>query len=145
TFQVEASKVPGTTLASLAQTLDPAKDYTLLAANRLAQIQLVAFADDNTVPSTGFARVRFANAMVGSTTVDALVNFASQATGIAFAGASTYYQLAAATDYTITFASAGGVQTIATLTPVELDAGNVYTLYLLGTTSTPQVKLVRDR
>ncbi len=126
-------------------SLDAAKDYTLVAASRLAQIQLVSFADDNTVPNAGFVRVRFANAMVGSTTVDALLNFASQATGIAFGSASAYYQVAAATDYTITFSTPGGVQTIATLSPVEIDAGNVYTFYLLGTSAAPQVKLVRDR
>jgi hypothetical protein len=145
TFSVEASNVPGATLTSLSRTLDSAKDYTVVAANKLAQVQLVSFTDDNTVPNTGFVRVRFANAMADAASVDALVNFASQATGIAFGTASAYYQVAAATDYTITFATPGGVQSIATLSPVQVDAGNIYTFYLLGTAATPQVKLVRDR
>jgi hypothetical protein len=144
-FQVEASNVPGATLTSLSLTLNPAVDYTLVAVNNLAQIQLASFADDNTVPLAGFVRVRFANAMVGSTSVDALVNFASQAPGIGFASASAYYQIAAATDYTVTFATPGGVQTIATLASNETAATNIYTFYLLGTTAAPQVKLVRDR
>jgi hypothetical protein len=145
TFTVETSNVPGTALATLSRSLDSAKDYTLVAANPLAQMQLIALQDDNTIPNAGFARVRFANLMVGSASADALVNFASQAPGIAFGTASSYYQLAAALDYTITFATPGGVSTIATLTPVEVDSGNVYTFYLLGTASAPQVKLVRDR
>ncbi len=145
TFQLEASNVPGATLTSLSTTLDAAKDYTVVAVNKLAQVRLVSLADDNTIPNSGFVRLRFANAMVDSTSVDALVNFASQATGIGFGTASAYYQLAAATDYTITFATPGGVQSIATLSPVQVDAGNVYTFYLLGTASAPQVKLVRDR
>jgi len=37
------------------------------------------------------------------------------------------------------------VSVIATLTPAELDAGGVYTAYLLGTSSSPRVLLVRDR
>ena len=81
TLQLEASNVPGTVIASLAQQLDAAKDYSVVAVNTLAQAQLVAFADDNTAPPSGFAKLRFANAMVGSTVVDVLVNFASQASG----------------------------------------------------------------
>src|SRR5262249_27063907 len=123
TFTVETSNVPGTALATLSRSLDSAKDYTLVAANPLAQMQLIAFPDDNAIPNSGFARVRFANLMVGSSSTDALVNFASQAPGIAYGTASAYYQLAAALDYTITFATPGGVSTIATLTPVEVDAG----------------------
>ncbi|MGZ5034343.1 MAG: DUF4397 domain-containing protein [Usitatibacter sp.] len=145
TLQLEAANVPGTNVTTLAQQIDPARDYTTVAVNNLAQVQLVAFADDDTLPTTGFAKVRFMNAMVGSSTVDVLVNFASQATGLAYKGASSYYQLAAATNYTVTFASPGGVTVITTLTPVEFDAGAVYTVYLMGSGSAPTARLVRDR
>jgi Domain of unknown function (DUF4397) len=145
TLQIEAANVPGTNIATLAQQVDSARDYTMVAVNNLAQVQLVAFADDDTLPVTGFAKVRFVNTMVGSTTVDVLVNFAGQATGLAYKGASSYYQLAAALNYTITFASPGGVTVITTLTPVELDAGAVYTIYLMGSGSAPVARLVRDR
>jgi hypothetical protein len=145
TLTIENSAVPGTTIATLPATLNAAVDYTMLAVNNLPQVQLALLTDDNTLPGTGFAKIRFVNAQVGSTAVDVLVNFASQASGIAFKTASGYYQLAPALDYTITFATPGGVNVIAKLSPAQLDANAIYTAYLFGTQSAPTVKLVRDR
>ena len=146
TLQVEQASSPTAVIASDATSLDPAHDYTVVAVNNLSQVQLVAFTDDNTLPAAGFAKLRFANALVGSTTVDVLVNFASQTTGIAFAGASGYYPLAATTTgYNVVFATPGGVSVIASLDTGEVDANGVYSIYLFGTASAPQVKIVRDR
>ena len=72
-------------------------------------------------------------------------NFASQASGLAYGSASSYYQLTPSTTYTITFSTPGAVTVIATLTPAELDAGAVYTAYLFGAAGSAQVKLIRDR
>ncbi len=145
TLQLEASNVPGTVIASLAQQIDAARDYSVLATNSLAQVQIVAFADDNTLPASGFAKMRFANALVGSTGTDVLVNFASQVSNLPYQSASGYYTFAPALNYTITFATPGGVQVLATLTPVEIDAGGIYTAYLMGTMAAPKVVLARDR
>jgi hypothetical protein len=145
TLQLEASNVPGTVIASLPQQVDPARDYTAVAVNLVSQAQLVTFTDDNTLPPAGFAKLRFANALVDSSGVDVLVNFASQVSGLAYRSASSYYTFAPALNYTITFATPGGVSVIATLTPAELDAGGIYTAYLIGTASAPQARLVRDR
>jgi hypothetical protein len=141
---VEQSNVPGTNIASLTTTLASARDYTLLASGTVAAPKLTLIADDNSPPAVGNAKLRFINAISGSN-VDALVNFASQAQGIAPNTASSYYTVAANTNYTITFTTPGGVNVIASLTGVELDAGNVYTAYVFGTTSSAQAKLVRDR
>ena len=145
TLQLEASNVPGTPVASLAQQVDPARDYTAVAVNSLSGAQLVTFTDDNTLPPAGFAKLRFANALLDSGGTDVLVNFASQVSGLPYKSASSYYTFAPATNYTITFATPGGVSVITTLTPVEIDAGGVYTAYLFGTASSPQARLVRDR
>ncbi len=145
TLQIEASNVPGTTIASVAQTLDPARDYTAVAVNSLAQAQLVVFPDDNTVPVAGFAKIRFANVLAGSASVDVLVNFASQASGVAYKSVSGTYSLPASLTDTITFTTPGGVSVIATISNVEIDAGAVYTVYLFGTSASPQARLVRDR
>jgi hypothetical protein len=144
-LQIEASNVPGTIIASTTKQLDPARDYTALAVGSMASPQLVAITDDNSLPNAGLAKLRFVQAVGGLTAADALVNFASQATGIGYAQASSYYQLAPSTTYTITFATPGGVTVLATLTSVELDAGGVYTAYLFGTAGNTQAKLVRDR
>ena len=145
TLQLEASNVPGSVITSLPVQVNPARDYTMVAVNSLAQAQLIAFTDDNTAPPVGFAKLRFANALVGSAGTDVLVNFATQTTNLAYKSASSYYTFAPSTTYTITFTSPGGVSILATLSPAELDAAGVYTAYLLGTPSSPQIRLVRDR
>ncbi|HXZ48548.1 MAG TPA: DUF4397 domain-containing protein [Usitatibacter sp.] len=142
---LEASNVPGVTIASLAQQVASARDYTAIAVNNLAQVQLIAFTDDNTLPGAGLAKIRYVNAQVGSTAVDVLLNFAGQVSGLAYASASSYYQVTPSTTYTISFATPGGVTVIATAYPVELDAGAVYTAYLIGTATAAQIRLVRDR
>jgi hypothetical protein len=77
--------------------------------------------------------------------VDVQVNFASQASGLAFGAASSYYNVPPSLTYTITFASPGGLSVLATATPIEIDNGGVYTAYLLGASGAPQIRVVRDR
>jgi len=142
---IEASNVPGSPLASVTKTLDPAKDYTALAMGTAASPQLVVILDDNSFPVSGQAKLRFVNATSGVGPIDGFVNFASQASGVAPGTGSAYTQNAPSTTYTITFATTGGVQTLATINNAELDAGGVYTAYLVGTAGNVQAKLVRDR
>jgi hypothetical protein len=144
-LSIEASNVPGTNIAAITQQVDPAHDYTILAANTLNSAKLVALADDNSVPPLGFAKIRFVNALVGSTTVDVLVNFASETQALAYTAASSYFTLAPSLTYTITFSTPGGVTVIATIANVEIDAAAIYTAYLVGTPGSAQIKLVRDR
>jgi uncharacterized protein DUF4397 len=143
-LQLEASNVPGANIASLSRALEPARDYSFVATGSFGAPGVALLADDNTLPATGNAKVRFVNAMSGGS-VDVLVNFASQSSGLAPATASAYYAIAAGTSYTITFTTPGGVNVMASVTGVELDAGNVYTAYVFGTPSNAQAKLVRDR
>ena len=145
TISVEASNVPGVSLTSTQLQINPARDYTIAAVNALAQVSLVAFVDDNTLPGAGLAKIRFGNLEVGSTNVDVLLNFANQVSALPYATVSSYYSVGPSLTYTISFTSAGGVTVIATLSPVELDAGGVYTAYLVGTPSAPRIVLSRDR
>lgn len=145
TFQLEASNVPGSAIATLTQTLSVARDYSLFAIQSLASPSLIAFLDDNSVPNPGVLRVRFVNALSDGTPVDVLLNFAGQTSGIAAGAASGYYSLAPSTTYTIQFTTAGGVTVLATLAPVELDAGAVYTVYVIGTAAAAQIGVKRDR
>ena len=144
-LKAELTSVPGSAIASLTRTLDPARDYTLAAVGTLASPGLVAFADDNTLPATGFAKIRFGNLTADGTAADALINFASRATGLASRTVSAYYQVPAALDYTLTFSTPGGVTVLVSNSNVELDNGAIYTAYLMGTASSPVLKLVRDR
>src|SRR6185369_4689252 len=119
-----------------------ARDYSMVAIGDASQPALAVLADENFVPATGTARVRFVNALSGSNTVDVLVNFASQVSGLGPRSASSYYTLGPSTTYTITFANPGGIGVIATLTPLEIDAGLVYSVYLLGSPAAPRAILV---
>jgi Domain of unknown function (DUF4397) len=145
TLSIEAANVPGVTIASTTQALAPARDYSMIAIGDANQPALAVLADENFVPATGTARVRFVNALSGSNTVDVLVNFASQVSGLAPRSASAYYTLGPSTTYTVTFANPGGIGVIATLTPLEIDSGLVYSIYLLGSPAAPRAILVRDR
>ena len=144
TLTIEASNVPGSALATANTTIDPARDYTAIALGSAAAPQLAVFPDDNTLPSTGYAKLRFVNG-TSAGPVDGFVNFAAQASGVAPGTASTYSQLTPSTTYTITFATSGGVTTLATITPAELDASGIYTAYLVGSAGNYQARLVRDR
>lgn len=149
-LEVEASNVPGTNLAATQVNLLSARDYTVLATGTLASAQVTALLDDNTLPAAGFGKLRFVNGLNGGGNVDFLVNSALQTSAVPFAGASSYFSLAPSTTaptntYTITATTAGGVTVLATLTPVEIDAGGVYTVYLMGTPSNAILVLARDR
>ncbi|HEX4780832.1 MAG TPA: DUF4397 domain-containing protein [Usitatibacter sp.] len=143
--QIEQSNVPGTNIATLSNNFLAARDYSVIATGTVGSASLTALLDDNTLPSTGFAKLRFVNGLNGGGNVDVLVNFALQTSALPFVNQSSYYQLVPSTTYTITFTTAGGVTVLATLTNAELDAGGVYTAYLVGTASSAQIRLVRDR
>jgi hypothetical protein len=86
------------------------------------------------------------NATLGNSGADALVDFATQASGIAPGTASAYSQIIAGDTYTVTFTTPGGVSNIATLSPVQLLSGAVYSMYLYGTAGTDaEIRLTRDR
>lgn len=142
---IEQANVPGVAIASATQTIAPASDYTVLALGTAASAQLAVIPDDNGLPTAGFAKLRFVNAMTGQPSVDAFVNFATQATGIAYGTGSAYSQLVPSTTYDISFSTPGGVTTLASIDPAELDAGGIYTAYLVGSAGNAQAKLVRDR
>lgn len=145
TLQLEAANAPGSLLATLARQLDPARDYSVIAMGSINDARLVALADDNSLPATGYARVRFANVRADAAAVDVLVNFASQMSSLVPGSASDYYLLAGNTEYTVTFATPGGIAVVAALETGTIEAGAIYTAYLFGTGASPAARLVRDR
>ena len=145
TLAIDAANVPGTSIASASASLAGARDYTVLSYGRISSPSIVALLDDNSLPAANFSKIRFVNALADGATVDVLVNFASQAAGIAPGKASSYYTVGSATNYTISFTTPGGVTVVASLSGLELVSQQVYTAYLFGTSANAQVKLVRDR
>jgi len=76
--------------------------------------------------------------------VDVLVNFQNQVSALALDKASAYLEFDAGTAYTIAFNTAGTSTPLVTLTPVELDAGNTYSIHLVGTGTNARGVVVRD-
>jgi hypothetical protein len=145
TVAFEAANVPGVNLVSQALTLDAARDYTIVAGGTSAAPRLLALTDDNSIPASGYAKVRYLNLLVDGATVDVLFNAASQASGLAPFVVSSYFLTLPGTGLTIAFTTPGGVTTIAAVVNAQIDAGGVYTAYLFGTSASPQALLVRDR
>jgi len=143
TLQLEPANVPGTIVASATKTLNGATDYSVVALGTSSSPQLAVLTDDNTAPATGLAKVRFVNA--GSAPVDVQVNFASEVSNLAVGTASTYFNAGPSLTYTMTFTTPGGLAVLASSTNIEIDAGGVYTAYLLGATAPQQIRVVRDR
>ncbi|MEO7744425.1 MAG: DUF4397 domain-containing protein [Usitatibacter sp.] len=144
-LQVEATNVPGTALASLSATLQPARDHTALAWGVPGQPRLLLLADDNTIPVSASVRLRVVNALGDNVAVNALVNFVSRAPALAAGSAAPYVTLAASVDNTLTFTTTDGTAVVASLGTGALAAGTVATVYLLGTSAAPVARLVTDR
>ena len=79
---VDALGAPSNPVISRTITLAGGEDYTLVAANRNATLELVALNDNNLPPATGKIRVRFVNMSPDVASADVLVNFARLRKGI---------------------------------------------------------------
>jgi hypothetical protein len=132
-------RVPGAATDAFSKTLNLAKDknYTVLAINKLANIDYLAFEDDLSAPAAGKARVRFIHASPDAPAVDIYVkgttptkifNAATFKSGSAIeAGAGTI-------DLEVRLA--GGTTAVLTVPGVTLVAGKIYTIFAYGLVAT---------
>ena len=94
-----------TTVINATVTLEEDTDYTVLAVNRLAQIEPLVLEDDNTPPAAGQAKVRVVHGAPGAPAVDVYVttttadiNTATPTlTNVPFKGVSSYLPVPAGT------------------------------------------------
>jgi|SRR6187402_2184748 len=89
--------------------------------------------DDRTAPQSGKARVRFINL---SSALNSNVDFGLAAgakivSGLAYKAVSTYYEVDAASSFSL---YAAGSTTVALSIPTTLQAGHIYTIYTSGST-----------
>jgi hypothetical protein len=93
----------------------------------------VTYQDDQSAPQNGKARIRFINL---SSAVNSNVDFGLSAgtklaTALANKVASAYYEIDAATSFSL---YAAGSTTVLLSIPVTIQAGHIYTVYLSGAT-----------
>lgn len=107
-------------------------NVTVVAANRLAQIEPLVLVDDNSAPATGNAKVRFAHASPNAPTVDiTLTDGTTLFDDVSFRGSTAYLQVAAGT-YNLQVRDATGTTVVLNLNNVSLTAGKVYTVFAVG-------------
>lgn len=112
--------------------LDPAKDYTVVALNTLANIEPLVLNDNNALPAAGKAHVRFVHASPDAPAVDIAVKGGPVIfSNIAFKGVGDYTPVDAGT-YNLEVRLAGTNTVALDLPDVKLNDGTVYTVFAMG-------------
>lgn len=127
-----------------ARTLAAATDTTCVIYGDTSSPELAFLADDNRSSTvTTQVKLRLANFAVGVSNASLLVDLSSADVTAAYGDASAYAQVNVG-EHDLSVAGATGT-TLATLVDQTLVTEGVYTLFLLGTSGTPQLVLRRDR
>ncbi|MGC8517691.1 MAG: DUF4397 domain-containing protein [Steroidobacteraceae bacterium] len=148
--------VNGTAISAPSQSLTAGLDYTLLIYGTPTTVQESWLADRNIPPLSGYASVRLVNAMSGSgDPLSLAVNFMPVASGVplgsdlpsgASSGTSPYdTEVVATTTGTVTVTDYTTSQTLYSQTAAPLGSGNVYSMFMFGSTSAPVGVLSQDR
>jgi hypothetical protein len=125
--------VNGGTLTAASWTAAPGSDNTLFVWGTAAASQFAVFSDDNRLPaSTSASRIRLLHGL-GDLTADLTLNVAGAAVATASQGAfSPVTSVAAVTDTTVSATHSLTAASVYQLTGKTLDAGGVYSVFLLG-------------
>ncbi len=142
-LDLQAFGVTSSSVASKVFNLAGGADYTIVAVNRFTAIDIAKLDDNNLLPGTGKARVRFVNLNIDNAAVDVLSNFTKSVGNLAYLGASPYQDLDAGT-YTFAFNTSNANVVVATTDTLTLETGKVYTLFLFGTGTAADTRLVTD-
>jgi Domain of unknown function (DUF4397) len=141
------------TVAGVAQpavdvTLEPGRDYTLLVQGTPAAVRVGRLADDNKLPTDNTkAKLRLVNGMAESTAVLSLSVDLLQVGSPASSGAASGYAAVRPTSGNgdgELLVLEGGTQ-VFRAADQQLAAGNVYTVFVLGSQSAATGRLRRDR
>lgn len=119
-------------------------DYTLLVAGAAGSPTVQLLADNNTAPtSTSLpVKVRLVNGVNGTSgTASANVGGTLVANNVAFGAASAYTSIAAVSGTTV---NATANATVLTATNQQFVSGHVYTVFLYGAASAPQIAITQD-
>lgn len=117
--------------AALDLSADPGKYYSVFYADSCSYSR---YQDDRTAPKSGKARVRFINlsSKLSSNVDIAAAGGTKLVSNLAFKAASAYYDLDAATAFSLTLTDKS---TALIDIPAGMQPGHIYTIYISGTTS----------
>lgn len=108
------------------------QDVSVVAVNRLAQIEPLVLVDNNAAPAAGKAKVRFVHASPDAPTVDiTLTDGTTLFDNVSFKQSSGYLEVAAGS-YDLQVRDETGTAVVLTLNGTALGAGNIYTVFAVG-------------
>jgi len=145
--QVLTMAVNGEVLAENSLTLKAGGDYTLAVTGTSAADAAAALvADDNSLPASGYARVRLFNVMAtltGGLSLD--VDYATLAEDVVVGSASSFTTLSAATDVPLTVSTPLSTAALLTIDEADFTSTHVYTVFQFGTVDSPYGFLKKER
>lgn len=145
--QVLSVAVNGAAVADQSVTLKAGGDYTLAVTGTSADDAAAALvADDNSLPASGYARVRLFNVMAtltGGLSLD--VDYATLAEDVAVGAASSFTTLSAATDVPLTVSTPLSTAALMTIEEADFASMHVYTVFQFGTVDSPYGFLKKER
>lgn len=137
-------RVAGSTVSNAERTLTAGADYTLLVHGN-GDTNLIN--DDNRLPTAGTARARM-RLIHGAPTTDPLtlsVDYAVTAADVARGNASSFISIASGTGRRLDVTAATAADALYTSESTTIQAGAVYTVFVLGGQTNPTGLLRKDR
>lgn len=140
----------GSVISNANRTFAAGSDYTVLAFGSGGAPRMEVLTDDNRSPSSAStrAKIRLINVAGGSEAMTLRADFQPLVTDIAAGTASAYFTVASSTSARIevTTPGAGSLYTLTSSgSQPLLQAGGVYTLFMLGGNAQPTGQLNKDR
>jgi len=139
--------VNGTAVTVPNPVLSAGGDYTLLVWGDAAAPQLTLIADDNRLPSvTSNAKIRLIHGVAGmGSALTLTTDFSAVASNVAQGTASAYATVAASSSMRLDVSSPLSSTALYTLSDANIVAKGLYTVFVLGDSSSPSAALRKDR
>lgn len=137
--------VSGTVIPLENQTLVAGGDYTMLLWNDASGVRATLISDDNHLPTADDdAKIRLLNGYsTQSDPLNLLIDYAPVAEVVAVGAASTYAELDGRTDRRLDVQNATTTARVNTQADADLDAGSVYTLFVIADASGEATSVLR--
>ncbi len=140
--------VNGTLMSFTNPALTAGSDYTLMVWGTAAEPKLAVLTDDNRLPTspTTTAKIRLVNGVASATTGLTLnVDYSALASNVVAGTSSTPQTTPASTSALLTVTSPSATTPVYSLSELGIQAGYVYTVFVMGDSNTMVGSLRRER
>ena len=140
--------VNGALMSFTKPTLTPGSDYTLMVWGTAADPKLAVLTDDNRLPTnpTTTAKIRLVNGVASATTGLTLnVDYSALASNVVAGTSSSPQTTSASTSALLTVTSPSSTTPVYSLSELGIQAGYVYTVFVMGDSNAMVGSLRRER